>query len=134
VQVFNALRPDELLTGVGRVLRMGADARGPLEDYERSQLLSAYSVTRLLAAEQRAAPDLLSTTRADLLGALAGDDRPAAAAARKGVESATSGVEIGDALAGLLAELPREDATRTKLHTALRTMVDGEVAALGRTE
>lgn len=133
MHVFNALRSDELLVGVGRVLRSAADTRGPLEDYQRSQLLSAFSVTRLLAAEQRAEPELLSRTRADLLDAMAGDDRPETVAARDRLEQAASGVEIGGVLVDLLARLPREDATRTGVHVVLRTMVDDEVAALGRT-
>ena len=53
--MFNALRSDELLVGVGRMIRMAADATDPLEGFERSQLLSAFSVTRLLASEQRGA-------------------------------------------------------------------------------
>ena len=61
--MFNALRPDELLVGVGGVLRLVAAAPGPLEEYERSQALSAYSVTRLLAAEERAAAGLLADTK-----------------------------------------------------------------------
>jgi hypothetical protein len=68
--VFNALRPDELLVGVGGVLRLVAAAPGPLEEYERSQALSAYSVTRLLAAEERAAAGLLSDTKHALVDAI----------------------------------------------------------------
>lgn len=132
-RVFNALSSDELLLGVGRVLRMAADARGPLEDYERSQLLSAYSVTRLLAAEQRGAPGLLAGTRADLLAALDGDDRPAVARARARVEQAADGDAIGTVLVELLRELPRGDALRAPVHAALRTMVDREVELLGWT-
>ena len=130
--MFNALRSDELLGGVGAVLRMAADARGPLEDYERSQLLSAFSVTRLLAAEQRAERELLQATKDELAAAMAGDDRPETAAARTRVDEATSGVEIGDAMVELLAALPRPDPTRTQVHRALRGMVDREVEALGR--
>ena len=128
--VFNALRSDELLVGVGRALRLAADARGPLEDYERSQLLSAFSVTRLLAAEQRAAADLLASTRAELLAALDGDDRPEAVDARRRLDAAANGIEIGEILVDVLAALPRDDETRTRLHAALRRMTDREVTAL----
>jgi hypothetical protein len=129
--VFNALRSDELLVGVGRMLRLAADAQGPLEGFERSQMLSAFSVTRLLAAEQRAAGELLQATRANLLRALAGD-RPPIAAARERVAAATDGVALGDALTALLAALPPDDPARPGVHRALRTMVDAEVAALDR--
>jgi hypothetical protein len=132
--VFNALRSDELLVGVGRMLRMAADAKGPPEGFERSQLLSAFSVTRLLASEQRAAATLLEATRADLTAALAGDDRPATATAREQVAAAPDGTALGEALVALLAALPDPDPepTRAAVHRALRTMVDDEVAALDR--
>lgn len=130
--MFNALTSDDLLVGVGRVLRMAADARGPLEDYERSQLLSAFSVTRLLAAEQRAEPELLARARAELTAAMDGDARSETVAARGRIERAANGVEVGDALVDLLAALPREDATRAKLHRVLRAMVHREVEALGQ--
>ena len=132
--MFNALRSDELLVGVGRMLRMAADAKEPLEGFERSQLLSAFSVTRLLASEQRAEPQLLEATRADLAGALAGDDRAPAAAARERIAAAADGPALGEALTELLAALPNPDPepTRAAVHRALRTMVDDEVAALDR--
>jgi hypothetical protein len=121
--MFNALRSEELLMGVGRVLRMVADAPGALEEYERSQTLSAYSVTRLLAAEQAASAELLAWTRDALAAVLDGE-------ARRRVEAASSGVELGDVLSDLLAELPREDPTRTRVHAVLAEMIDREVAAL----
>jgi len=123
--VFNALRSDELLTGVGRMLRMAAKADGPLEDFQRSQLLSAYSVTRLLAAEQRAQARLLEATRADLLAAI-DDGSPARAA----IAAAADGPALGVAVAALLEDLDPDDPARDGVHRALRTMVDAEVAAL----
>lgn len=132
--MFNALRPDELLTGIGRVLRMAADSgrERPLADYERSQVLSAFSVTRLLAAEQAANLELLARTKAELDVALAGDERPEAAAARQRVAAATTGVDVGDAITDLFAAIPRDDPTHTAVHRVLRGMVDREVAALAR--
>jgi hypothetical protein len=125
--VFNALRSDELLVGVGRMIRMAADTTGPLEDFQRSQLLSAYSVTRLLAAEQRAQAGLLEATRADLLAAA-----PEDAAARQRIAAAPDGPALGGAVTALLADLPPRDPARTAVHGALRRMVDAEVAALDR--
>ncbi|QEC48122.1 hypothetical protein FSW04_11450 [Baekduia soli] len=130
--MFNALRSDELLVGVGRMLRMAADLQGPPEDYERSVLLSAFSVTRLLASEQRAAPALLASTQAGLDDVLAADLRPAVSEARRRIAAAADGVEVGDVLVDLLAELPAQDPTRTAVHGVLRRMVDEEVAALAR--
>lgn len=128
--MFNALTPAQLLMGIGRTLRMAADAKGVLEGYERSQVLSAYSVTRLYASEQQAAAGLLGWTRASLAAALDGDDRPEAVAARSAADTAADGAAMGEAIAALLAELPREDATRTRVHAVLRGMIDREVSAL----
>ncbi len=128
--MFNALRSDELLVGIGRVLRRAAAAESRLEGFERSLVLSATSVARLLAAEQRAQADLLASTRTRLDGALAGDERPLVVAARQRVATAADGPALGAALAELLAELPRPDAVRDAVQRALRTMADAEVAAL----
>lgn len=128
--LFNALRSEELLVGIGRVLRIVADAPGALEEYERSQTLSAYSVTRLLAAEQAAAPGLLGWTQAELAAALDGDQRPQAQTAREAIAGATTGPELGDAVGDLLAALEPGDATGTRVHRVLAEMIDREVAAL----
>ena len=130
--MFNALRSDELLVGVGRMIRMAADATDPLEGFERSQLLSAFSVTRLLASEQRGAAALLAATQAELDAVLAADDRAPVAAARERVAAAADGLAIGDALADLLVALPDPDPTRTAGHHALRHRIDAEVATLAR--
>lgn len=119
--MFNALRSDELLVGVGRMLRMAAASEGPLEDFQRSQLLSAYSVTRLLAAEQRAQAALLEATRADLLAAVGEDEAIAAAA---------DGPALGAATCSALERLAADDPARAAVHRALRVMVDAEVSAL----
>jgi hypothetical protein len=146
--VFNALRADELLTGVGRVLRMIADTTGPLEEYERSQTLSAYSVTRLLAAEEAAAHELFRDTRLALLEVLSGDDsesvgamteadasaiqeaRTAIRQARTAIGQAETGVEVGEAVGDLLSALPRDAPARPRTHAVLAQMIDREVAAL----
>jgi hypothetical protein len=130
--MFNALTSAQLLVGVGRVLRMVADANGELEGFQRSQVLSAFSVTRLLASEQLAASELLETTREDLRAALESDMRPAVADARLRIESARDGLAIGDAVGDLLQALPRPDALRARIHAVLRAMTDREVAALAR--
>lgn len=128
--VFNALTVEDLLLGVGRASREAAAAEGPLDEYERSQLLSAYSVTRLLAAEQAAGRELLEWTRAELDTVLDGDPRADVAAARRRTREAATGIELGDALGDLLAALPRADPIRTGVHRVLAGMIDREVAAL----
>ena len=128
--MFNALTPEDLLVGIGRVLRLVAGASGALEEYERSQTLSAYSVTRLLAAEEAAAAELLARTTRELEAVLAGAARPAVALAVTRIGSATDGVVIGDALSELLRGLERSDPLRSGLHAVLARMIDDEVAAL----
>jgi hypothetical protein len=128
--VFNALRPDELLVGVGGVLRLVAAAPGPLEEYERSQALSAYSVTRLLAAEERAAAGLLSDTKHALVDAIASDERPAVRELIGRFSEATNGPEVGEAVSVLLALLAPDEPLRARTHRILATMIDAEVAAL----
>ena len=129
--MFNALRSDELLLGVGRVLRSVAAAPGALEEYERSQALSAYSVTRLLAAEQRAEAHLLAETKRSLLAAIGQDDRPEVQGAAQRLASAETGIEVGDATAELLRTIGPDDPLRRGVHRALAEMIDAEVAALG---
>ena len=128
--MFNALRSDELLVGIGQVLRATADNRGSLADYERSQLLSAFSVSRLLAAEQIAAPGLLAWARSEL-GTVLGDaaDAPSTRA-RERIDAAADGVAVGEALCDLLTDLPVADNRRAGVRGVLRELSDREVAAL----
>jgi hypothetical protein len=128
--VFNALRSDELLVGVGRVLRLVAAAPGALEEYERSQTLSAYSVTRLLAAEQAAAAALLAETKDALAQAIGDDPRPEVQQPAERIAAAIEGIEVGDAVDALLQAIGRDDPLRARVHRVLATMIDAEVAAL----
>jgi hypothetical protein len=130
--VFNALRSDELMMGVGQVLRLVAATTGPLEEYERSQALSAYSVTRLLAAEERATARLLSDTKHALVHAAADDTRPVVRELADRIAAAPDGIEVGDALASLLRLLGPDEPLRARVHRILATMIDAEVAALAK--
>jgi hypothetical protein len=131
--MFNALTSDELIAGMGRVLRTAAGATELPDEYARSQMLSAYSISRLLAAEQRASVRLLRWLRSELCRALASSPDRAAASARARIEQAADAAAIGDALVELLAELRRdgrEPELRGEIHAVLRTMADLELAAL----
>jgi hypothetical protein len=133
--MFNPMRPDQLIVGIGRVLREAADADGTLDDYRRSQLLSAYSISRNLAAEQAATAGLLAQTKADLVAPLAGDGLAAVPPARAAVAAAADGAQLGEALADLLAALradpaPEAARLRAQVQGVLHAMVDREVAAL----
>jgi hypothetical protein len=131
--MFNALRTDELIAGMGTTMRAAAAAEGPADEYARGQLLSAFSVSRLLAAEVRATPGLLAWLKGELDAALAASEDPAAAPARERVADAADGNEVGDALVDLLAELRaegRDQALRERVHAVLREMAARELAAL----
>ena len=91
--MFNALTPVQLLGAIGQTLRMAAEA-SVFDGYQRSQLLSAHSVARLLASEQAAAAGLLEWTRAALVAALDGDARAAAREAAAALADARDGVEV----------------------------------------
>jgi hypothetical protein len=125
--MFNSLRTDQLIAGIGATARTAAGATGPPDDYARGQLLSAYSVSRLLAAEVGAEAELLAWLRAELLTALG--DHPAAAK----IETAPDALEIGGILVDLLAELRQsgeEPELRERIHTILRQMTERELIAL----
>lgn len=131
--MFNALRTDELIAGMGTTMRAAAAAAGPADEYARGQLLSAFSVSRLLAAEVRATPGLLAWLQGELDAALAASADPAAALARERVAAAADGTEVGDALVDLLAELRtegRDQELRERLHAILRELAARELAAL----
>lgn len=125
--MFNSLRTEQLIAGIGATARTAAGASGPPDDYARGQLLSAYSVSRLLAAEVSAEAELLAWLRAELLGALG--DRPAA----EQVEAAPDAIAIGGVLVDLLAELREsgeEPELRARVHAILREMTERELLAL----
>jgi hypothetical protein len=125
--VFNSLRTDQLIAGIGATARTAAGATGAPDDYARGQLLSAYSVSRLLAAEVSGEAALLAWLRSELLDALG--DRPAATK----IEAAPDALGIGGVLVDLLAELRKsgeDPELRTRIHAILREMAGRELAVL----
>ncbi|HEY2056042.1 MAG TPA: hypothetical protein VGH14_19065 [Solirubrobacterales bacterium] len=125
--MFNALRTEQLIAGIGATARTAAGATGEPDEYARGQLLSAYSVSRLLAAEVSAEAALLAWLRSELLGALGAS--PAAAR----IEAAPDAIAIGGVLVDLLAELREsgeDPELRTRIHAILREMAQRELAAL----
>jgi hypothetical protein len=135
--VFNPLRGDQMILAVGSVLRLTADVRGTLDDYQRSQLLSGFSITRNLAAEQAAIPSVLAWLRAELDPVLAADGRPSAERAREQLAAAADGIDVGEALGELLEDLRRAggggaDPLRRRVQCVLGEMTDREVEGLAR--
>ncbi|MCW2981513.1 MAG: hypothetical protein JWO14_3240 [Solirubrobacterales bacterium] len=125
--MFNSLRTDQLIAGIGATARTAAGATGAPDDYARGQLLSAYSVSRLLAAEVSGEAALLAWLRSELLDAVGG--RPVATK----IEAAPDATRIGGILVDLLAELREsgeDPELRTRIHAILREMAGRELAVL----
>ena len=132
--MFNPLRADELISALGRVLRMAADGEGPTDAYRRSQLLSAHSIARHLAAEEAARANLLEWLRSELLQIL-DEDRASLRAARDQIAAAGDTAIIGEVLVILLDGLgsgSEDQGLRRRLHVLFAEMADREVEALNR--
>jgi hypothetical protein len=118
----------EVIRAVGEVLKAAA-AQGAEDDYRRAQVLSAYSITRHLAAEESGRASLSAWFRAELETILGDRDGGSSLAAE------TDPAALGERLSRLLAELRAagdEDSLRTAaaLRAALRQLCDREVETL----
>ena len=138
--MFNPLPAPEITIAIGRVLKQAASTEDPRDEYQRSQLLSAYSVARHLAAEQAGGDALLDWVRERIAAELrdaAGDGAPplpdleARAAA---VAEAEEGKDLGPLIRDLLVALRRSgDGAPPLLHSVRRLLREGcdrEVAML----
>lgn len=130
------MTPEQMLLALGGVLRNMAGVEGPLDEYQRSQALSAFSVSRNYAAELASREELLAWLRDTLGPALDADGRPEAAAAREALDAATdgpaAGAALGDLLEALRSEAAAEDPLRRQVQQALAGLADRELAELGR--
>lgn len=117
----------EVVRSLGVTLKDAA-ASPAINDFQRSQLLSAYSVTRHLAAEETARSALEADLREELETILA--DRP-----EYQPVLAADGALLGEELCRLLETLRRakdDDSRQTlaAIRGALRHLCDHEVAGL----
>ena len=118
----------EVIRAVGEVLK-GAAEQGADDGYRRAQVLSAYSITRHLAAEESGRAPLAAWFRGELETILGDRELGASLAAE------TDPAALGERLSRLLAELRAggdEDSRRTAaaLRAALRQLCDREVETL----
>ena len=132
--MFNQLAPSSVVRGIGATARAVARGDGALSEFDRDQLMSAYSATRHLAVElDRYEPEF-----ARFCGAVlerlrsAGDDGGLAAATAEKLSSDPSRPAVGDALCELLATLRDQDdpalvTLRTDLRAEIRRLADREV-------
>lgn len=138
--MFNSLTPAEVVAAIGAAARRAARADEPTGDFERDQLMSAYSATRHLAGELSAyGPEwerFRATVAERLSAAAAGEDlaRRLRAAAEE-VEREHGTAAVGATLAELLADLRRSDdparaEVRADIHGLLRELTAREVDLL----
>lgn len=119
----------EVIRAVGEVLK-GAAEQGAEDGYRRAQVLSAYSITRHLAAEESGRAPLAAWFGEELEAILGDRDLGGPALAAE-----TDPAALGERLSRLLAELRAaddEDSRRTAaaLRGALRELCDREVETL----
>jgi hypothetical protein len=138
--VFNPLSAPEITLAVGRVLKEAASTDDPQDEYQRSKLLSAYSITRHLAAEQAGGDEVVAWFRERLLGELkraAASGAPPLAdleARAERIGSCRDGGELGTQVWDLLVALRQSETDAepllTEAHRLLREACDREVATL----
>lgn len=129
--MFNAMDTGDLLVALADVLRDAGRIDRPLSGFERSQLLSASSIARNLAAEERGTAATLQAANDAVAAAVAAAAEIHPAPFRQ----ARDGRELGEQLGALLEGLRRDERTeaqrlRTRLQGVLRRLADDEVAAL----
>jgi hypothetical protein len=136
--MFNQLDPAEVVTALGATVRSAARSTGPTSDFDRDQLMSAYSATRHLAVELSAYPPELRRFTQELTQLLLEADGAAPAVpvqAISGLRDAPDPAALGAALCELLDGLRQADsagarALRSEVHVRLRRLADREVDLL----
>jgi hypothetical protein len=139
--MFNPLTPSEMVAAIGMAARTTARGDGELDEFDRGQLMSAYSATRHLAIEIESFSSELSARCAAIADAVdeasagASDDSADAGALRAlaaRLRASPDARAAGDAIAELL-DLCREQRLTTlrgKIRTQLRALCDAEVTLL----
>jgi len=141
--MFNPLSPSQTTLAIGRVLKQAAaTASDPSDDYQRAQLLSAYSMTRHLAAEQADGGKLLAWFRSEmttLLEAAETDGKCLDLTHRRDeIAKSRDEAELGALVSELLSYLQRSGSDvavelRVGVRRLLRDLCDREVKVLGET-
>jgi hypothetical protein len=138
--MFNQLSTSDVVTAIGATARRAARSENPASDFDRDQLLSAYSATRHLAAELSGyAPewDRFRTALVQRLDAAEGVDEGASGlvtALRAALNENATPAAVAPPLCDLLSALRNVSgpsaALRTDLRTELRRLADSEVDLL----
>jgi hypothetical protein len=127
-----------MVGAIGEAARAAARADGPIDDFQRSQLLSAYSSTRHLAVELESFPPAMAAFcggLADRLDAGPQAELPELAGIASQLRSSADPRRAGEVVSALLNLLrahpsPAAAALRADVRTALRDLCDREVDLL----
>jgi len=137
--MFNQLSPAEVTTAIGATLRAAARSEGQTSEFERDQLMSAYSATRHLAVELATFEPELRAFSAQGAEGLRAAEIPSLhqelLLLAKQLDGATSASDVGETICVLFESLdrapsPRADALRAAVHVRLRALSDREVDLL----
>ena len=139
--MFNQLTPAAIVVAIGVAAHDAARSPDAGSEFQRDQLMSAYSATRHLAAELEGyAPELerfLAAVAARLRSAAAQDTglAPELAAGAERLDSPADGAVAGLVIADLLERLrdagePWAGSLRADLHALLRDLAHREVDLL----
>jgi hypothetical protein len=137
--MFNQLTPSEVVTAIGATVRGAARSEGQASDFDRDQLMSAYSATRHLAVELASyEPELagFTTTVSDQIrhADAPGLEHELAALADR-IELSVDPGAVGGALCELFELLRRTpsrqaEALQSQIHVQVRSLADREVDLL----
>jgi hypothetical protein len=133
--MITPLTPAEVIAAIGRTARDAARSAAPLGEFERGQLMSAYSGSRHLAVELESFGPEVERFCARVATAIEASElaeaRPAAAALRETADPRRAG-EVVCGLLNLLHAHPAPAAAglRGEVHTSLRELCDREVDLL----
>ena len=139
--MFNQLTASDVVTAIGVTLRGAARSESQASDFDRDQLMSAYSATRHLAVELAAyEPELRAfagSVSEEIRRFAETRDEPELAALADGIAGSPDPASIGNDLCQVFAVLrrspsPESRALRSRLHFHLRSLADREVDLLAQ--
>jgi hypothetical protein len=131
--MFTPLTPSQMVAAIGLAARAAARTDDGLDEFDRGQLMSAYSASRHLSIEIASFGAELSSCCRSIADAAqrSGDDELRGFVSR--LREAHDPQAAGDAIAELLEACraqPELSSLRDEVHGALRALCDAEVALL----
>jgi hypothetical protein len=133
--MITPLTPAEVIAAIGRTARDVARGSEPLGEFERGQLMSAYSGTRHLAVELEAFGPEIERFCAAIVAAIDASELVEAQAAATQLRGTADPRRAGEVVCALLVLLrahssPAAAGLRAEVRTSLRDLCDREVELL----